>query len=72
MQNINKIEVQELIDKKLLDLEFELKNNINPDLLTGEIIGYLEALLNLSLITTFEFNQYHRKFSKIQQTIQHN
>lgn len=44
MQNINKIEVQELIDKKFLDLEFELKSNINPDLLTGEIIGYLDSI----------------------------
>lgn len=72
MQPINKIKVQELIEKKLLNLEFEIKNNDNPDMITGEIIGYLEAFLMLSLITTFEFSQYHRRFNKIQQTIQHN
>lgn len=69
MQNLSQEKIRELLDKKFSDIEFELKNNINPDILTGEVIGYLEAFLLMSLITTTEFGKYHRHYTKMKDEI---
>ncbi|CAD9194156.1 hypothetical protein [Acinetobacter bohemicus] len=69
MQNLSQEKIRELLDKKFSDIEFELKNNINPDILTGEVIGYLEAFLLMSLITTTEFGKYHRYYMKMKDEI---
>ena len=36
MQNLSQEKIRELLDKKFSDIEFELKSDVNPDILTGE------------------------------------
>lgn len=69
MQNLSKEKIRELLDKKFADIKFELKTNVNPDILTGEVIGYLEAFLTMSLINTYEFGRYHRQYSDLKDKI---
>jgi len=69
MQNLSQEKIRELLDKKLSDIEFELKSDVNPDILTGEVIGYLEAFLTMSLINTYEFGRYHRQYSDLKDKI---
>lgn len=67
MQNLSQEKIRELLDKKFSDIESELKANENPDIITGEVIGYLEAFLTMSLINTHEFGRYHRQYSKLKE-----
>lgn len=69
MQNLSQEKIRELLDKKFSDIEFELKSDVNPDILTGEVIGYLEAFLTMSLINTYEFGKYHRQYSDLKDKI---
>mgnify|MGYP003468819891 CR=1 FL=1 len=72
MQNLSQEKIRELLDKKFSDIEFELKSDVNPDILTGEVIGYLEAFLIMSLINTYEFGRYHRQYSDLKDKILNN
>ncbi len=72
IRKISQEKIQELLDKKFSDIEFELKSNVNPDILTGEVIGYLEAFLTMSLINTYEFGRYHRQYSDLKEKILNN
>ena len=72
MQNLSQEKIRELLDKKFSDIEFELKGNVNPDILTGEVIGYLEAFLTMSLINTYQFGRYHRQYSDLKDKILNN
>lgn len=65
MEKLSEEKIQKLLEKKFSDIEFELKNDVNPDILTGEVIGYLEAFLSMSLISTTKFGKYHRKYIKL-------
>lgn len=69
MENLSEEKIQKLLEKKFSDIEFELKNDVNPDILTGEVIGYLEAFLSMSLISTTEFGKYHRQYIKLKNHI---
>lgn len=72
MQNLSQEKIRELLDKKFSDIEFELKANENPDIITGEVIGYLEAFFTMSLINNYEFGRYHRQYSKLKEKILNN
>lgn len=57
---------QALIDKKLDVLVAEFKHQESAQFLMMELIGYLEALMDMELITPHQFIKNIRKFELIQ------
>ncbi|KYQ85512.1 hypothetical protein AWW72_00960 [Acinetobacter sp. NRRL B-65365] len=46
MEKLSQEKIQKLLKKRFSDIEFELKNDVNPDILTGEVIISLEKFLS--------------------------
>lgn len=65
MQPTSPENVKALLEKKFSDIEYELKTKNKPDIVSGEIIGYLEAFLMLHLISTSVFASYHRRYNAL-------